>query len=273
MSSASKASGDQRATAGRPVLAPAPAGMAPAEWQARVDLAAALRLGALYGWHDLMATHFSARVPGHPAQFLVNPFGLLFEEITASSLVKIGLDGEVHDFNGYHCLPAADYIHGGVYAAREDVQSVFHLHSVAGVVVSSQAGGLLPLSQNALILRDRIRLYDYTGARVDRPESARMATALEGGTVLLLRNHGTLVVGRTVGEAFAWVVRAEKAFAIQLAAQASQVPLLPVDSAYADEAAELGLGLYRDGGSSPRASVEWAALLRKALRDCPGFDR
>ncbi|MDB5851392.1 MAG: class aldolase/adducin family protein, partial [Rhodoferax sp.] len=159
------------------------------------------------------------------------------------------------------------------YAARADVQSVFHLHSVAGVVVASQPEGLLPLSQNAMLLRDRIRHYPYTGARIDRDESARMATALGDGTVLLLRNHGTLVVGRSIGEAFAFVVRAEKAFAIQLAAQAAQVPLLPASAADEDEAAALGLGLYRQGGASPAASVEWAALLRKAVRDSPGFDR
>lgn len=257
----------------RPALAGAPGGMARAEWEARVDLAAALRLGALYGWHDLMATHFSARVPGTVDQFLVNPFGLLFEEVTASALVKLRLDGTVLDANGHTCLPAADIIHSGIYAARPDVQSVFHLHSVSGVVVASQPEGLLPLSQNAMILRDRMRSYDYTGAKVDRNESARMATALGDGNVLLLRNHGTLVVGRSIGEAFAFVVRSEKAFVIQLAAQASQVPLTPASAAHRDEAAALGLGLYRQGGASPAACVEWAALLRKAVRDSPGFDQ
>lgn len=250
---------------------PAPPHIPEAEWQARLDLAAAYRLAAAQGWHDLLGTHFSSRVPGTTDQFLVNPYGLLFEEITASSLVKIDLEGKVIGDNGYNVNPAADVIHGGIYAARPDVNAIVHLHSVAGVAVASQEDGLLPISQNAMIIRGRVRYYPFTGVKLDREECARMAAALGEQTVLFLQNHGTLVAGHTIGEAYSFVVRVERACQIQLAAQASGARLKVVEPQWVEQAAQFGLKLYTENSWSPGAVTEWNAFRRKVDRDDPGY--
>ncbi|MFF7709056.1 class II aldolase/adducin family protein [Pseudomonas sp. NPDC007930] len=250
---------------------PAPAHIGEAEWQARLDLAAAYRLGARFGWHDLLGTHFSARVPGTTDQFLVNPYGLLFEEITASSLVKIDLNGNVVDDNGFTVNPAADVIHGGIYAQRPDVQAILHLHSVAGVAVAAQEGGLLPISQNAMIIRGRVRYYPYTGVKLDREECARMASALGEQSILFLNNHGTLAAGRTLGEAFSFIVRVERACQIQIAAQSSGAALKSVEPQWVEQAAAFGQKLYSSDSWSPGATTEWNAFRRKIDRDDPGY--
>ncbi|MGI4811872.1 MAG: class II aldolase/adducin family protein [Janthinobacterium lividum] len=247
------------------------ASVSPEEWQARLDLAAAYRLGARLGWHDLLGTHFSARVPGTTDQFLVNPFGLFFEEITASSLVKIDKDGKVLSDSPHGVNKAADVIHGAVYAARPDVNAILHLHSVAGVGVAAQKDGLLPISQSAAIIAGRVRYYDFTGVKLDRDECRNMAAALEDQNILILRNHGTLMAGRTIGEAFAFTVRTERAFQIQLAAQASGAPLLHIEPHYLQEAADFGHTLYTDSSWSPGAHIEWAAFKRKIDREDPGY--
>lgn len=243
----------------------------PEEWAVRLDLAAAYRLAGRFGWTDLLGTHFSSRVPGTADQYLVNPYGLFFEEITASSLVKIDLDGKLVEDNGYAVNPAADLIHGGIYATRPDVRSILHLHSVAGVAVASQEGGLLPISQNAIIIRERVRYYDYTGIKLDRAECGRLAAALEDQDILVLRNHGTLAVGRSIGEAFSFIARLEKACAIQIAAQSAQAPLKAIEPQYVEQAGAFGLRLYTPESWSPGAAIEWQAFRRKIDREDPGY--
>ncbi|MEC5386433.1 class II aldolase/adducin family protein [Uliginosibacterium sp. H3] len=247
-----------------------PEQFSPEEWAARLDLAAAYRLAGQFGWHDLLGTHFSVRVPGTTNQYLVNPFGLFFEEITASSLVKIDTDGNVLSASEHGVNPAADEIHGGIYAARPDVNAIMHLHSVAGTGVATQKGGLLPISQNAILLQVRTRYYDYGGSGIDSKECAKLVAALGDGSVLFLRNHGTLSAGRTIGEAFALIARIERACQIQLAAQAGG-EIAPIDPDVLARTIERGKRIYADNSWSPHARVEWAAFRRKIDRDDPGY--
>jgi ribulose-5-phosphate 4-epimerase/fuculose-1-phosphate aldolase len=249
---------------------PAPDGMSAEEWSARLDLAAAYRLGAQMGWSDLLGTHFSVRVPGTADDYLVNPYGLFFEEITASSLIRINTRGEVTGQSAYGVNRAADVIHGGLYAAHPKAQAAIHLHSVVGTGVASQHDGLLPVSQSALMIMSRVRYYEYTGAKLDREECARMADTLGEGQILMLRNHGTLTVGASLGEAFALMMRLERACAIQLAAQASG-RVRVIDPVFVEESIRFGGSIYSEQSWSPQASVEWAALRRKIDREDPGY--
>ncbi len=242
------------------------------EWAARVDLAAAYRLAAQFGWHDLLGTHFSLRVPGEPDHYLVNPAGAFFEEITASSLVKIDLDGNLLSASPKGVNPAADEIHSALYRARPDIQAIMHLHSIAGTAVGAQADGLLPLSQNAMLLLNRVRYYDYRGSRLPSEEWTRMAEQLADGSVLFMRNHGTLTAGRTIGEAFALTARVERACSIQVAALAGGARLHDTDPKVVAESIERGRTIYTERHWSPGARHEWAAFRRKADRDHPGYD-
>lgn len=250
----------------------AAARFSPDEWAARVDLAAAYRLAAALGWHDLLGTHFSLRVPGEPGHYLVNPAGYLFEEITASSLVKITLDGEQLSESPLGVNPAADEIHGAVYKVRPDIHAIMHLHSVAGTAVSAQTEGLLPISQNAMLILSRVRYYDYVGSGLTAAECDALAAALGDGSILFLRNHGTLAAGRTIGEAFALITRLERACKIQLAAQAGS-GLVQVPADVLQRQHERSRRIYSDTHWSPKAKHEWAAFRRKADRDHPGYDR
>lgn len=195
------------------------------EWGTRVDLAAAYRLVAHYGWDDLIFTHISARVPGPDHHFLINPYGLLFTEITASNLVKVDLDGNVLEPTPYFVNPAGFTIHSAVHAAREDAHCVLHLHTVAGVAVSCQEDGLLPLNQTAMLVRDEIAYHEYEGVALELDERPRLVADLGTKKAMLLRNHGTLVVGETVAEAFLAMWFLERACAMQVAALAGGVPL------------------------------------------------
>jgi ribulose-5-phosphate 4-epimerase/fuculose-1-phosphate aldolase len=251
-------------------LQPAATRFSPEEWEARLDLAAAYRLAARNGWHDLLGTHFSLRVPGTSDQYLVNPAGFFFEEITASSLVKIDTRGNVLSDSPYGVNPAADDIHGAILSARPDIHAVMHLHSVAGTGVSIQKNGLLPISQNALILLNRVRYYDYGGAGLDEAECARLVAALGDGSVLFMRNHGTLAAGRTIGEAFALITRIERACQIQIAAQAGG-ELTDIDPEVKEKTITRGRRNYSDSSWSPGARVEWAAFRRKVDRDDPSY--
>ena len=195
------------------------------EWQARVDLAAAYRLVAHYGWDDLIFTHISARVPGPEHHFLINPYGMLFEEITASSLLKVDLDGNLIEPTPYDFNPAGFTIHSAVHAAREDAKCVLHLHSVAGVAVSCQEGGLLPLNQTAMLLNGQIAHHEYEGVALELDERPRLVADLGTKNVMLLRNHGTLTCGESVAEAFLIMYLFERACATQIAAQAGGAQL------------------------------------------------
>ncbi len=198
------------------------------ERRMRIELAALYRLVALFGWDDLLATHISLRLPGPRAEFLINPLGLLFEEITASSLVKVDLAGRVLETRPVEINPAGFTIHSAVHAARPDAHCVIHLHTVPGIAVSSQAQGLLPLNQTAMLMNGRLAYHDYEGIALDLGERERLVRDLGTKNAMLLRNHGTLAVGTSVGDAFQTIYFLERACAIQVAALAGNAaPLLP----------------------------------------------
>ena len=238
-------------------LTPAGAGTSTDERQARIDLAAAYRLVAHYGWDDLIFTHISARVPGPDHHFLINPYGMLFSEITASSLVKVDLDGKIVEPTPYFVNPAGFTIHSAVHAAREDAKCVLHLHTVAGVAVACQEGGLLPLNQTAMLLNGQIAYHEYEGVALLLDERPRLVADLGEKNAMLLRNHGTLTVGPTVGEAFLTMYFLERACATQVALLAGGVPLHhPTPEVQAVVQAQAGYGVAQV------AKLAWDAQLR-----------
>ena len=237
------------------------------EWQLRVDLAACYRLVAAHGWTDLVFTHISARVPGDGHQFLINPYGLLFEEITASSLVKIDLAGakvmpSPHDIN-----PAGFTIHSAIHAAREDAQCVLHTHSLNGVAVSAQQGGVLPISQQSIFVLSSLGYHAYEGVALRDDEKPRLVADLGDRGFLMLRNHGLLTVGASVADAFLRMYVFEATCAIQLRAQAGGGELVPVDPRIIAGAAQQQAQVTRGLG----AGLAWPGLLRKLDRDNPGY--
>ncbi|WP_343585018.1 class II aldolase/adducin family protein [Herbaspirillum sp.] len=238
-----------------------PAGISLAEWQVRRDLAACYRLCALNGWDDVVYTHISATVPGEPQHFLINEFGLAFDEICASNLVKISLDGEVVDGSRRRVNASGFAIHAAVHAARPDAHCVLHLHNVNAIAVGIQPQGLLPLSQHALRFYELLGYHDYEGLALTPAEQQRLVAALGQRPAMLLRNHGSLVCGRTVAEAFVLLDTLDKACAIQLKALAGapypHQPPVPVCRKTRDQ-------LLGDG--SPEGALEWPALLRKLER-------
>jgi ribulose-5-phosphate 4-epimerase/fuculose-1-phosphate aldolase len=202
--------------------------VSPEEWQARVDLAAAYRLVADYGWDDLVFTHISARVPGPEHHFLINPYGMMFEEITASSLVKVDLEGRIVMDSAYHINPAGFTIHSAVHAAREDALCVMHLHTDFGIAVSAQEQGLLPISQQSLFVLASLGYHDYEGLALNDEEKPRLVSDLGTKTFLILRNHGLLTVGNTVADAFLSMFLLERACRIQILAQSGGGRLTPI---------------------------------------------
>lgn len=243
-----------------------------AEWQARVDLAAAFRLVDLYGWSDLFGTHLSARVPDAPDQFLINPFGMLFEEITASSLVRVAEDGTELTSSEHGINPAGFTIHSAAHAARADINWVIHTHTQAGVDVATQADGLLPLTQQALAVLAHTGYHDYEGIAFDMSERDRLIADLADNNVLVLRNHGLLTVGRTVGEAWMWMYRAERACRFQLAFQQSGAPPKLLSEAIQQTTIARNRHANSDAGYRTIGVKEWPALRRKLDRDNPGYD-
>lgn len=201
------------------------------EWALRVDLAAAYRLVAHYGWDDLIFTHISARVPGPEHHFLLNPFGMLFGEITASCLVKVDRQGSVVGPSTERINPAGFVIHGVVHEGRADAQCVMHLHTEAGVAVSAQEQGLLPIAQNSLIPYASLAYHDFEGFVLSEGERQRLLANLGDRDFLMLRNHGLLTVGKSVAEAFLLMYLFERACRIQVMAQAGGAALRHVDPA------------------------------------------
>jgi ribulose-5-phosphate 4-epimerase/fuculose-1-phosphate aldolase len=188
-----------------------------AETEIRVDLAALYRLVAAYGWDDLIFTHISARIPGPEPQFLINPYGLMFDEITASSLIKVDPDGTVVGSTvGYRVNPAGFVIHSAIHAVREDAMCVMHLHTLDGTAVATSALGLQPLNQTAQLVCDDLAYHDYEGVALDLDERARLQRDLASKNLMLLRNHGTLSVGRSCAEAFMRMYFLERACSIQV---------------------------------------------------------
>ncbi|MFT0173795.1 class II aldolase/adducin family protein [Paraburkholderia mimosarum] len=232
-----------------------------AEQQLRIDLAAAYRLIALNGWDDLIYTHVSAAVPGEPGRFLINPFGLAFDEVRASNLVKIDTEGRIVGKSEHPVNATGFALHAAVHLARPDAVCVMHLHNTAGIAVSIQRDGLLPASQHALRFYRQLAWHDYEGLAFTPAEAARLTESLGAHPAMLLRNHGTLTTGRTVAEAYVLMATLIKACEIQLQAQAGGVPLVVPPAGVAERAAEQ----LRDGGAVEGA-LEWPALLRKLDR-------
>ena len=237
------------------------------EWQARVDLAAAYRLVALYGWDDLIFTHISARVPSADHHFLLNPYGMMFEEITASSLVKIDLNGNKVMDSPYFINPAGFTIHSAVHAAREDALCVMHLHTDYGIAVSAQKNGLLPLSQQSMVALASLAYHDYEGLALDEDEKSRLVTDLGDKHYLILRNHGLLTIGRSAAEAFLAMFLLERACKIQILAQSGGGELVEIPAPIVKrvdsqlKAVTVGQG----------AELTWPGLLRKLDRLDPSF--
>jgi len=242
--------------------------MSDAEYATRVDLAAAYRLAAHYGWDDLIYTHISARVPGTDDHFLINPFGLRFEEITASSLVKIDHQARIIGQSDWPVNGAGFVIHHAIHRGRPDLNCVMHLHTEAGMALSMLDCGLLPLSQHSMFFHNRIGYHGYEGLALNMDEQERLIRDL-GPTnkAMILRNHGTLTAGTTVGEAFVWTFWLEKAARAQLTAMAAQPGGLTVPP---DTIAELTAHLYEQSPAVPGLR-EWPAMLRMLDRIDPSF--
>ena len=241
------------------------------EWQARVDLAACYRLVELYGMADMMANHISVRVPDEEDAFLINPYGMMYEEITASCLIKVDHAGKIlstPDFGplNYGVNKAGYVIHSAVHHARPEVACVIHTHSWASMAVSSLACGLLPITQTSMRFL-KIGYHDYQGVVLDTAEQESLIADLGRGEALILRNHGALTVGNTVGEAFNWMHRLELACRSQVAAMSCNTPFQEVPADVLQET----WNNYQPGTRRPYGVMEWPALLRKLDRLDPGF--
>jgi len=237
------------------------------EWQLRCDLAAAYRLVALYGWADLVFTHISLRIPGPEHHFLINPYGLMFDEITASSLVKVDMACNKLQDSPFPVNPAGFTIHSAVHEAREDAQCVLHTHTQAGVAVAAQKGGVLPISQQSIFVLSSLAYHDYEGVAFRAEEKPRLQADLGTAKFLCLRNHGLLTVGRTVADAFLSMYTFENACRIQVAAQAGGGELIPISPAIISGATEASR--VQTGGLG--GAFVWPSLLRKLERTDPSY--
>ncbi|MBL8424033.1 class II aldolase/adducin family protein [Accumulibacter sp.] len=233
-----------------------------AEWLQRVDLAACYRLVAMFGWDDLIFTHVSARLPGSEHHFLINPYGLMFSEITASSLVKVDLQGNKVVDSPYEINPAGFTIHSAVHAAREDANCVLHVHSINGVAVSAQQDGVLPLSQHSIFVLSSLAYHDYEGVALQEDEKPRLVGDLGEKRFLMLRNHGLLTVGRSVAEAFVAMYFFETTCMIQVRAMSGGQPLRRISQQIIDGAPTQWEQVTRGAGGG----LAWPALLRKLDR-------
>lgn len=233
-----------------------------AEWETRVQLAACYRLVALYGWTDLVFTHISARIPGSEEHFLLNPFGSAFDEVTASSLVRIDLDGNVVDGSGARIHRAGFVIHSAVHGARADAHCVIHTHSTAGIAISMLKDGLQPLSQHAQLFHGRIGYHDYEGLALELDERERLVRDLGDKPAMILRNHGLLIAGTSVPEAFSILHHLEKAAQAQLLAMSAGAELCRPPEGVSVKTAAQGFG----STGAPFGEVEWPAMLRRLDR-------
>lgn len=240
------------------------------EWQTRVDLAAMYRLVALYGWDDMIFTHISHRVPGPEHHFLINPYGWFFEEMTASSLVKVDLDGNIVQETDSLINPAGFTIHSAIHAARDDASVVMHLHTDDGVAVACQKEGLLPLSQTSMLVIHDLATHDYEGVALDLGERERLVKDMGTKSSMLLPNHGTLTVGRTAGECFLRMFFLERACSMQVRALTvgRENVLLGTDEVQ---------GVVKEQSNPQGTAVlanrlAWPGLLRKLDRQSPGYD-
>ena len=237
------------------------------EWQLRVDLAACYRLVAMYHWDDLIFTHISARLPGPDHHFLINPYGMMFDEITASSLVKIDLEGRKVAPTPYEINPAGFTIHSAIHAARADATCVLHVHSINGIAVSAQRDGLLPLSQHSMLVLSSLAYHDYEGLALNEDEKPRLVRDLADKRFLMLRNHGLLTVGRSVAEAFVAMYLFETSCMIQVRAQSGGEPLRHIGTDILGAAQTQWEKVTHGAGGG----LAWPALLRRLDRVNPGF--
>lgn len=240
--------------------------VSPEEWQLRVDLAACYRLVALYGWSDLVFTHISARVPGPEHHFLINPYGLMFDEITASSLIKVDQQCNKISESPFPVNPAGFVIHSAVHEAREEIQCVLHTHSRAGVAVSAQKCGILPISQTSTFVLGSLAYHDYEGVAFREDEKPRLQADLGGANFLMLRNHGLLTVGKTIADAFLSMYTFENTCRIQLDAQAGGELIQVNPKIIAGVAQALKVQTGGLGGA-----FVWPSLIRKLERTDPSY--
>ena len=241
--------------------------VSPEEWAARVDLAACYRLVADFGWDDLVFTHISARVPGTADEFLINPYGMMFEEITASSLIKVDGQGNKVMNSPFPVNPAGFTIHSAVHSARHDIACVLHTHSLNGVAVSAQEAGVLPLSQQSIFILASLGYHNYEGVALRDEEKPRLVAALGDNTFLMLRNHGLLTVGETVADAFLMMYVFEAACTIQIRAQSGGGKLIPIHPQIIAGAQAQAQAVTRGLGGM----LAWPGLLRRLDRLDPSY--
>lgn len=233
----------------------------------RTDLAAAYRAVAMYGWDDLVFTHISARVPGADPHFLINPYGMMFEEITASGLVKIDLEGRKVMDSPFEINPAGFTIHSAVHEAREDAHCVMHLHTMEGVAVSCQKAGLLPLSQQSLFPLSSVAYHDYEGVALNPEEKVRLVADLGDKHNMILRNHGLLTCAESVADAFLYMYILQKACEVQIRAQAGGGELIPIPQPIVDGIRKASKVVLRQSGGM----IAWPGILRKLDRQDPSW--
>ncbi len=240
------------------------------EWKARCDLAALYRLVRMHGWDDLFFTHISMRVPGPDEHFLLNPFGLLYEDVTASNLVKVDLEGNVLPPSTFGINPAGFTIHSAIHAARPDVKVALHLHTDQGVAVSAQKRGLLPISQTAMTIMNDVSYHDYEGIALIEDEKARLVADLGNKNLMILRNHGTLSVGANPFQAYLRIFNLERACNMQIMALSGGAELIEWDQAKQD----LVFSQANEGVTNEFfAEIAWAALRSRVDRESPGYDQ
>jgi ribulose-5-phosphate 4-epimerase/fuculose-1-phosphate aldolase len=237
------------------------------EWAVRVDLAAAYRAVAMFGWDDLVFTHISARVPGPDHQFLINPYGLMFEEITASSLVKVDLKGEKVMESPFEINPAGFTIHSAVHEARDDAHCVMHLHTIEGVAVSCRKEGLLPISQQSLFPMMSLAYHDYEGVALNPEEKARLTGDLGDRHSMILRNHGLLTCAGSVADTLLFMYILQKACEVQVLAQAGGGELVKIAQPILDGMRQASKTVLRNAGGM----IAWPGILRKLDRRDPSF--
>ncbi|WP_420807497.1 class II aldolase/adducin family protein [Alteromonas flava] len=237
------------------------------EWQLRVDLAACYRTVALYGWDDLVFTHISARVPGPEHHFLINPYGLMFEEVTASSLVKVDLHGNKVMDSEFDINPAGFTIHSAVHEARDDAKCVMHLHTTAGIAVSVLQDGLQPYSQQSLFALASLSYHDYEGVALNPDEKQRLVADLGDTNFMILRNHGLLTCAESVADAFLGMFILQRSCEIQIQAQSTGQPLIPIPG-------QILAGIKAQAKQVTRSmggALAWPGILRRLDRESPGY--
>ena len=242
--------------------------VSPEEWDTRVQLAAAYRLVEQNGWDDLIYTHISARVPNTDHEFLLNPLGLTFDEICASNLVKVNLNGDVLDGSSYRVNKAGFIIHGAIHEAREDAGCVLHLHSDYGVAVAMQEDGLLPMSQTAMVVNFDLAYHDYEGIATREDEKERLVANIGTKSSVILRNHGTLTIGNDVGDAYEKMYRMERACKYQILAQASGKPFCKPQENAMENVIQGAIEVVSDINPDRKP---WDAMLRRLDRVDPSY--